>query len=177
MGEPRFCPDCGVSTRTESHGGRPRSVCPACRRILWQNPKAAVAVILRDEGGRVLLVERAGSHRGSWCIPCGNIEWDEDIREAARREMEEETGLRVEPGRIYAVLSNFHDPEAHSVGVWFEGRILSGRPRPGGDATGVGWFALDRLPAPLAFPTDAVVLAALARGEDQVIPPVRPDPA
>jgi len=146
-------------------------VCPTCSRILWRNPKAAVAVILRDEGGRVLLVRRSGSRAGAWCIPCGNIEWDEDVREAARRELEEETGLRVETGEVYAVLSNFHDPEAHSVGIWFLGRIAGGRPHPGGDADELGWFALDELPSPLAFPTDILVLSALARGEPHVLPP------
>jgi ADP-ribose pyrophosphatase YjhB (NUDIX family) len=123
-----------------------------------------VAVILRDDDGRVLLVRRSSPPVGAWCIPCGNIEWDEDVRTAARREMEEETGYRVELGPVFTVLSNFHDPEAHSVGIWFLGRIAGGSERPGGDASETGWFDPGRLPGPLAFPTDREVLAALARG-------------
>jgi 8-oxo-dGTP diphosphatase len=162
-----YCPVCGSRTESVFRGGRERDVCPRCDRVLWRNPKAAVAVILRDDRGRVLLVRRTSEPAGSWCIPCGNIEWDEDVREAARREMEEETGYRVEPGPVFTVLSNFHDPEAHSVGIWFLGRIEGGTERPGGDSDETGWFALDRLPEPMAFPTDLEVLAALARGESR----------
>jgi 8-oxo-dGTP diphosphatase len=162
-----FCPRCGGSTRTVERGGLPRAACPRCRLVLWQNPKAAVAVILRDEAGRVLLVRRRGSPDGAWCIPCGNIEWDEDIRTAARREMEEETGLQVEAGEIYAVFSNFHDPEAHSVGVWFLGRVTGGRENAGGDADRLGWFDPAAPALPLAFPTDLRVLEALAANRPQ----------
>ena len=123
-------------------------------------------MILRDAAGRVLLVRRVGaSYPGAWCIPCGNIEWDEDLREAARREMLEETGLEVELGPVYAVLSNFHDPEAHSVGVWFLALRRGGSERAGGDAGEVGWFDPGAPPEPLAFPTDRVVLDALAAGK------------
>jgi ADP-ribose pyrophosphatase YjhB (NUDIX family) len=131
-----------------------------------------VAVILRDEGGRVLLVRRLGSYAGSWCIPCGNVEWEEEVREAARRELEEETGLRVAVEDVYAVLSNFHDPEAHSVGIWFRGRIEGGVERAGGDADALGWFDPGAPPEPLAFPTDREVLRALAAGRDRVRPPL-----
>jgi len=160
------CPACGAGTVERERGGRPRAICPGCGYVLWQNPKAAVAVILRDEAGRVLMVRRVGtSYPGMWCIPCGNIEWDEDVREAARREMIEESGWEVELERVYAVLSNFHDPEAHSVGIWFVARRTGGDERAGGDASEVGWFDPRTPPELLAFPTDRVVLDALAAGK------------
>jgi ADP-ribose pyrophosphatase YjhB (NUDIX family) len=136
--------------------------------VHWLNPKAAVAVIVRDDRGRVLLVRRAGSYAGMWCIPCGNIEWDEDVREAARREFAEETGLLVEIGDVYAVLSNVHDPEAHSVGIWFLGDVREGHERPGGDAGALAWCDPARPLEPLAFPTDRDVLKALAAGRARV---------
>jgi ADP-ribose pyrophosphatase YjhB (NUDIX family) len=165
MSEILYCPLCGHRVETRPRGERSRPVCPGCGWVGWRNPKAAVAVVLRNSLGRVLLVKRR-SHPPGWCIPCGNIEWEEDIREAGFRELIEETGLEVEMGRVLAVHSNFHDPEAHSVGVWFEGRVIGGAERPGGDAEALGWFPPESPPEPLAFPTDRRVLSALARGGD-----------
>lgn len=163
-----YCLKCGTPTEDTPRGGRIRKTCPACGWVHWRNPKTGVAVILRDDEERVLLVRRKGADAGSWCIPCGNIEGDEDIREAARRELLEETGFEIVVGPVYAVLSNFHDPENPSVGVWFLGTISGGSLAPGSDADRAGWFEAGRPPEPLAFPTDARVLEALARGDSRV---------
>jgi 8-oxo-dGTP diphosphatase len=159
----RFCPVCGSPVESRLRGGRARLVCPACGWIGWRNPKAAVAVVLWDDVGRVLLARRRSDPPG-WCIPCGNIEWDEDIRDAGIRELKEETGLDVTLGRVLAVHSNFHDPEAHSVGVWFAGTVIGGAECPGDDVQELGWFPPGSPPPDLAFPTDRRVLAALASG-------------
>ena len=85
--------------------------------------------------------------RGGWCIPCGHVEYDETVEEAAIREMAEETGLVVSLGGIQAVKSNFHDREHQTVGIWFRGRIVSGSLRAGGDLVEVAFVKLDSLPA------------------------------
>ena len=129
----------------------------------FRNPAVGVAVVVMDEAGRVLLGRRsAGGNVGEWCIPCGYVEWGEDIREAARREFGEETGLDVSIGEVCAVHSNFHNANALTVGVWFWGLIVGGEVRAADDLDEVGWFAPDAPPEPLAFPTDQMVLDDLA---------------
>jgi ADP-ribose pyrophosphatase YjhB (NUDIX family) len=98
-----------------------------------------------------------------WCIPCGHVEWDEDIRLCARRELKEETGLDVELGPAFDVHSNFHDPEHQTVGVWFLGRLIGGQLQPGSDAREAEFFALEALPERMAFPTDLLICQKLTR--------------
>jgi len=182
----RFCPDCGGPLSRAERQGRLRPVCPACGFVQWRNPVVGVAAVLREEdvvrllgerkvhaaqwdpmwrpdpgAGRLLLVRRAASRRGGWCLPCGYVEYDEEIRSALTREILEETGLSVETGEVLAVHSNFHDPDRQSVGIWFAARPLAGPLAAGDDAEAIGFFP-PGLPPPLAFPTDALVLRSLA---------------
>ena len=100
---------------------------------------------------------------GKWCFPCGYVEWGEDVRDAAAREAREEAGVdggdrrggprRDEPPRA---------GEAHRRHL-VRGALVdpSAEPRAGDDAVAVGWFD-PASPPPIAFPTDAPVLARLS---------------
>ncbi|WP_322817827.1 NUDIX hydrolase [Tepidiforma sp.] len=126
-------------------------------------PGVGVAVIVRDGAGRVLLGRRAAGRRaGLWCIPCGRLEWGEDVREAAIREFREETGLIVVLDGVYEVHSNFHDADRLTVGIWFSGRVVGEAGQEvDGELCEVGWFDPAQ-PPELAFPTDGLVLRRLA---------------
>ena len=155
-----YCPDCGTTLGDAEKSGRRRKTCPACGFVEYRNPAVGVAVVLRNVQGRVLMGRRAtGIYAGLWCIPCGYVEWDEDVREAAVREFEEETGVRVDLGGVVAVHSNFHNRDKQTVGIWFEGVARDGAPpHPiDGEFTELDWFDPEAPPA-LAFPTDGLVL-------------------
>ena len=159
-----YCPDCGTTLKDAEKSGRRRRTCPACGFVEYRNPAVGVAVVLRDAQGRVLMGRRAtGIYAGLWCIPCGYVEWDEDVREAAVREFEEETGVRVDLGGVVAVHSNFHTRDKQTVGIWFEGTARDGAtPHPiDGEFTELDWFTPEA-PPDLAFPTDGLVLGEIA---------------
>ena len=163
-GEYTYCPMCRGELAPALRAGRRRMSCPDCGWTHFRDPAVGAAVLVRDEQGRLLLVERGpGSTRpGRWCIPCGFVDYGEDIRVAAARELLEETGLIAEVGDVVQVTSNSHDPAKRSVGVWFEGTVVGGTLQAGDDAVDVGWFPLDDLPD-MAFETDIALLGKLSR--------------
>lgn len=164
-GVARYCAHCGgrLTLAEPQPGTTPRLICGTCGQVAYRNPAVGVAVVIASED-RVLVGRRArGPYAGQWCIPCGYVEWDEDIRAAARREMAEETGLVVAIGAVCAVHSNFHDPTKQTVGVWFWGEIVGGALRAGDDLDQVEYHPI-AAPPRLAFPTDALVFALLRAG-------------
>lgn len=110
----------------------------------------------------ILLVERAHDpFAGSWALPGGFVEQDEDLEPAARRELAEETGLEVGPAeQLGAFGKPGRDPRQRTVSVvfiaWANGRH---EVTAGDDAAKAEWFALADLPQ-LAFDHMEIVAAA-----------------
>lgn len=165
-GEYRFCPMCATELETAEIGRTARRRCPNCDFIHWRNPGVGAAVVVRDADDRLLLIRRgSGATRsGFWAIPAGFVDYGEDVKSAAARELREETGLIAEIGEPVFVASNFHDPAKLTVGVWFAGTVVGGALEPGDDADDAGFFALDDLP-PLAFETDEALIERLRRSD------------
>ena len=122
--------------------------------------RVGVAVIVRaNEPNNGILLGRRGKdpNRGKYVIPCGGIEWGEGWREAAVREVQEETGLTVEiygePIRIMEIIGEGE----HRVILVVDGFIYSGELKSGSDLEDVGFFYPSELPiddiSPAIVPT------------------------
>ena len=160
-GEFSYCPHCAAQLGRKSIHGLLRGACEACGFVAWRNPVVGVAVVVREQQ-KILLGRRSrGKYAGQWCIPCGYVEYHEEVREAAAREFREETGLVVEIGDVLAVHSNFHDPAKHTVGIWFEAVATGGRLQAADDLDAVAFFGAEELPESMAFPTDQMVLSRI----------------
>ena len=148
-----------------SEGAEPRLKCPSCGYVHYFNPSPAAGVLVDDGEGRILLVKRKFEpFSGLWTIPSGFIEYEEDIRLTAARELEEETGMKVEVGPVHAVESCMDDPRGNTVLVVFRGRVTGGRLRAGDDAADAAFFSLDELPG-IAFECQKRIIGRLVRGE------------
>lgn len=108
-GEFTFCPHCGASLRVGSIGAKRRRLCPDCGFVHFRNPAVGAAVVVRDDQGRVLLVRRGESvsRTGFWSVPAGFVDYGEEVRAAAARELREETGL--EAGTLEPLTMLVHD--------------------------------------------------------------------
>lgn len=105
-------------------------------------------VVVRD--GSVLLIRRGKEPlRGRWVVPGGTVELGETLEEAIVREMEEETGLLVEPLEVLTVFDLIRRVGGrvvyHHVIVDFLCRWRSGEAKAASDALDVAWARPDDL--------------------------------
>jgi 8-oxo-dGTP diphosphatase len=122
------------------------------------------------DGGRLLVVNAyPGVESDLWCAPGGGAERGQSLADNLRREVAEETGLAVEPGRLLAV-SEFHDPDKgfHQVDLIYAARLAGANAAavlrdPAGVVNRLRWVDADQL-SRLRFKPDS--LARLAFGPD-----------
>lgn len=135
-----------------------------------ERPAVTVDIVvftLRGGELHVLLVQRRQPpFEGRWAIPGGFVGMDETLEAAARRELEEETGIRdTYLEQLYTFGDPGRDPRTRVISVAYlalmrpEARTL----RVSEESIDVAWFAARRPPAPLAFDHDAILAVALER--------------
>jgi ADP-ribose pyrophosphatase YjhB (NUDIX family) len=117
----------------------------------YVTPKTAVGAVVGNEAGEILLVQRAGT--GVWLYPTGWADIGYSPSEVAVKEVEEETGIEVDPVALLAVFDGmrlgFHSIPLYSL--IFHCRMLGGALKPHPlECLDVGFFARDNLPEPLA---------------------------
>lgn len=123
-------------------------------RLYPSRPWSAVGVVVWKDD-HVLLIQRGKEpRRGEWSIPGGSHDVGETVREAAVREVMEETGVTIRLGPIIDVIDTIHrDADGrvltHFTLTDFAATWLSGEPVAGDDAMHAEflpyWDALDRL--------------------------------
>lgn len=91
--------------------------------IIFRHPITGTSIIPILPDGRIVLIRR--SDDGCWSLPGGMVDWGEDIPNAVRRELMEETGLElVKILRLVGVYSApDRDPRIHSICVVVEAEV------------------------------------------------------
>ena len=137
----------------------------------YVHPHPAVTVdivifTIRDQQLKLLLIRRASEpYRGQWALPGGFVQIEEDLETAARRELEEETGVAgVYLEQLYSFGRPDRDPRERVITVAHYALIPSEKLqlRAATDAEAVGWFGMDEIPR-LAFDHSKIVKMAHER--------------
>jgi ADP-ribose pyrophosphatase YjhB (NUDIX family) len=117
----------------------------------YVTPKVAVAAVVGNDAGELLLTQRADS--GWWLYPVGWADVGYSPSEIAIKEVFEETGIEIEIVRLIAVLDGLRLGFARlpMYSLVFQGRVIGGELRGHPlETSAVGFFARDELPQPLA---------------------------
>src|SRR5438270_4493009 len=117
----------------------------------YVTPKVAVGAVVGNDKGEILLVQRADS--GIWLYPTGWADVGYSASEVAVKEVQEETGIDVEPIRLIAVLDGLRlgFTRIPLYSLVFHCRTVGGKVEPHPlECLDAGWFAEDHLPEPLA---------------------------
>ena len=134
----------------------------------WPRPMVTVdAAVFAWVAGRarLLLVQRKHDpYQGFWALPGGFVEIDEDLPDAAARELAEETGLKGVPlEQLHTFGRPGRDPRGRTISIVYFG-IAGHDPqeaKAADDAADVQWFDIDNLPQ-MAFDHDAIARCAIA---------------
>ncbi len=115
-------------------------------------PVAAVGVICL-RGDEVLLIRRGRPPRlGEWSLPGGRVEPGETVRDAALRELREETGVEAELGPLVDVVDGlFPEDGRHYVLIDFAARWTAGEPVAGDDAAEARFWPVKDIAARVAW--------------------------
>jgi ADP-ribose pyrophosphatase YjhB (NUDIX family) len=162
--ERRFCPYCGSPLGEREGEGKLRLYCENEKRFVYENPIPAATALVFDGEDRILLVLRNREPgKNQWALPGGFVETGENPAAAARRELEEETGLwAFDPSLIDIIYqeSDFYKVSLLIIGYHFA--RFEGETRAGDDAEEVCFFPSDELPE-LAFESHREIIETFLR--------------
>ena len=143
-------------------------------QYIYEYPRPSVTtdcVIFGYDGKttRVLLVQRGGEpFKGQWAFPGGFLEMDENALDCARRELEEETGLKeayVE--QLHTFTDVNRDPRERVVTIAYYMLVKTDKVKGGDDAAKAQWFPVGDIPQ-LAFDHDRILRMATSRLKEQM---------
>ena len=139
-------------------GGHHR--CVKCDRIIYSDPKVAVAAIIPLDDGIVLLKRAIEPQLGMWSFPSGYVDRGEKLERALEREVMEECGLQVSVNWLVGVYS---DEGQAVVLVVYHAAPTGGELIAGDETSEARVFNTDRMPE-LAFEHDDRIVRDWQKG-------------
>lgn len=112
----------------------------------WNNPRATVGVVLWNEHDEILFSKRGIEPRkGTYDLPGGFLEYGEELFEAAKREILEETGLSISD---LSIVTAYTVPYMENISVCdliVAAKSWTGTVKPADDSEALEWHPIDFL--------------------------------
>ena len=125
----------------------------------------AIAFSLEQDSPEVLLIQRKNEpFKNMWAFPGGFVEMDEDLIDAAKRELKEETSLTgINLQQLQTFGKPGRDPRGRQITIVFFGIVKSKtKIKAGDDASAAKWYKIENL-AKLAFDHNEILQIAIDR--------------
>lgn len=118
---------------------------------------------------KVLLIQRGiEPYKDKWAFPGGFMQIDETVEECAKRELEEETGLKTTSVEQFYTFSDVNrDPRERVITVAHYALVRLEEVKGGDDARSAQWFAMNEIPS-LAFDHDRILRIAVNRLKERI---------
>ncbi|MCB9450324.1 MAG: NUDIX domain-containing protein [Anaerolineaceae bacterium] len=153
-----FCPACGTRLEQHERFGQMRPMCPACGHIVFFDPKVAVVIFIKHDDSILLVKRGVDPGKGRWAFPAGYVDAGESPKDAARREVLEETGLHIDGLHLLDVFArNADDGGTADIIIAYSAQVISGHAHPDDDVEAVGWFDKANLPEIVFATTEELV--------------------
>ena len=100
----------------------------------------SVAAVVINELGEVLVIQRRDS--GAWQIPGGVLEAGERVDDAVKREVLEETGVRITPEQVTGIYKNM---TLDVIAIVMRATAVGGSERATDEASSVEWWTIEKV--------------------------------
>lgn len=145
-----YCFQCGHELESRRIDYRDREVCPACNWVYYVQLKVGAAMLIERDNQLLLLQRNHEPWKGSWMLPAGYVEADEDPQDAACREVLEETGLTIESSEFSHVYYFSDDPRGNGVAFVYKAKMISGEIVLNEESSAAQYFLWQDIPSYLA---------------------------
>ncbi|MEE8359064.1 MAG: NUDIX hydrolase [Candidatus Hydrothermarchaeales archaeon] len=128
------------------------------KKRIYKKPGVTVDAVVEVDYKILLIKRKNAPYKGKWALPGGFIEYGESAEDAVKREVFEESSLKIEITGLIGVYSDpGRDPRGHVISICFRAKGR-GKEKSGSDAMDARLFKLDEaLKEDLAFDHEKIL--------------------